>query len=259
MNWDQLKSKLKHEVSEHPSSVDIDEIWTAIEPEVDKINAEKHKRKGGLIWLLFLGAIISVVVVYTLLNSKDAPATPNKIEQTKGEQVVMNSEESAALSETKHKEEVKSNPEIQKTNKLSKQPVEKLGKPSGASLSKSNKSSDQVPKTQSSKTVSPKVKRKEGITNTANDSKPPVLINSESGQKSTEDERVISNSENQIADQQSNKVVETIEEKSSTNRLQAILLESLMTDIQSNQNLLDEDWGQLKVAESPILELPVIP
>jgi len=53
---------MNKEIKNHPSALDIDEIWAAIEPQVDELNAQRKKRKpvfiyclSGLVLLVGLG------------------------------------------------------------------------------------------------------------------------------------------------------------------------------------------------------------
>jgi hypothetical protein len=55
----EVNKNRKDEVLSHQSEVNIDEIWAAIEPQVDIINAEKKRRKGFAFFFLF-GAILLV-------------------------------------------------------------------------------------------------------------------------------------------------------------------------------------------------------
>ena len=53
----EVNKNRKEEVLSHHSEVNVDEIWAAIEPQVDIINAEKKRRKG-LLFFFLLGAIL---------------------------------------------------------------------------------------------------------------------------------------------------------------------------------------------------------
>jgi len=53
----EVNKNRKDEILSHHTEVNIDEIWAAIEPQVDIINAEKKRRKRFLIFFL-LGAIL---------------------------------------------------------------------------------------------------------------------------------------------------------------------------------------------------------
>ena len=58
------KNRLKDELFNHKSNVNIDEIWSAIEPDVDAINAEKkRKRRAGFLWLFGAGSMLLIILL----------------------------------------------------------------------------------------------------------------------------------------------------------------------------------------------------
>ncbi|MEO1262307.1 MAG: hypothetical protein AAFZ15_26105, partial [Bacteroidota bacterium] len=72
MKWPLFKNKIKDELSAHRSEVDVDALWSAIEPQVDALNRTKRKKRRGLIWLLFAGVLLagSTAGYFFLGNSK---------------------------------------------------------------------------------------------------------------------------------------------------------------------------------------------
>lgn len=58
MKWPLFENKIKDELSSHRSEVDIDALWSAIEPEVDAINQSKRKRRFIIFWFLLAGVLM---------------------------------------------------------------------------------------------------------------------------------------------------------------------------------------------------------
>ena len=51
MNWEKFNNRLRKDAEGQNNDLDIDSIWSAIEPQVDEINTEKKKnRRGGFFW-----------------------------------------------------------------------------------------------------------------------------------------------------------------------------------------------------------------
>ena len=71
MKWPLFENKIKDELSSHRSEVDVDALWSAIEPQVDAINQSKRKKRIGIIWFLLAGTLLlgSGAVFYFLNNS----------------------------------------------------------------------------------------------------------------------------------------------------------------------------------------------
>ena len=59
MKWSLFKNKVKDDLSAHRSEVEVDALWSAIEPQVDAINHAKRKKRRGFIWLLFAGVLLA--------------------------------------------------------------------------------------------------------------------------------------------------------------------------------------------------------
>jgi hypothetical protein len=57
MKWGSLENKIKSALYGHQSEVDVDALWSAIEPGVDAIN--RRKKRKGLIWFWILGAALA--------------------------------------------------------------------------------------------------------------------------------------------------------------------------------------------------------
>lgn len=58
MKWPLFENKIKDELSSHRSEVDIDALWSTIEPEVDAINQSKRKRRFIIFWFLLAGVLM---------------------------------------------------------------------------------------------------------------------------------------------------------------------------------------------------------
>ena len=74
MKWDSINKELKGNIQSHNSVVDIDEVWSAIEPEVDIINAQKNRKNRLIFWLTMTGVFLIGLLVYSLL-SREIPST----------------------------------------------------------------------------------------------------------------------------------------------------------------------------------------
>ena len=97
MKWPLFENKIKSELSAHRSEVDIDVLWSAIEPGVDAMNQSKHKKRFSIIWFLFAGVLLlgSGVGLYFLNNSETAVSktVSDKIANNKinnGDETVIN-------------------------------------------------------------------------------------------------------------------------------------------------------------------------
>ena len=70
MNWDNLQNRMQRDASQKEVKVDIDEIWAAIEPEVDAINQERRKKKFPFFWMFgLLGLMLTMGGVFYLFNN----------------------------------------------------------------------------------------------------------------------------------------------------------------------------------------------
>ena len=76
MKWDSINKELKGNIQSHNSVIDIDEVWSAIEPEVDIINAQKNRKNRLIFWLTMTGVFLIGLLVYSLL-SREIPSTDN--------------------------------------------------------------------------------------------------------------------------------------------------------------------------------------
>lgn len=73
MNWDKYTEQLKSDIDQHESIVDPNEIWAAIEPEVDLINAARKKKdRFGAYWFwVGVGLVALVVIVMAFLKEDE--------------------------------------------------------------------------------------------------------------------------------------------------------------------------------------------
>jgi hypothetical protein len=62
MKWPKFEDKLGQLLHQHHSDLDVDELWTAIEPGVDHINKKKKKRRPWF-WIFLIGLPISVACI----------------------------------------------------------------------------------------------------------------------------------------------------------------------------------------------------
>lgn len=78
MKWPLFENKIKDELSSHRSEVDIDALWSAIEPEVDALNQSKRKRPFVIFWFLLAGVLMlggGIGGYYFLNNDKTTEKT----------------------------------------------------------------------------------------------------------------------------------------------------------------------------------------
>ncbi len=74
MKWNLFKHKLKNEARQERDAVDVDALWSAIEPDVDAINEkDKKKRRGFFFWLIFGGAVAFTAGWFALSDSEVIP------------------------------------------------------------------------------------------------------------------------------------------------------------------------------------------
>ncbi len=72
MKWPLFENKIGKELSDHRSAVDVDALWSAIEPDVDRINAARKKKRRGFLWLWFAGlAAVGFGIGFYLLNNEN--------------------------------------------------------------------------------------------------------------------------------------------------------------------------------------------
>lgn len=58
MNWEKFNNRLRKDAEGQNNDVDIDSIWSAIEPQVDEINTEKKKKRRGLFFWWGAGILL---------------------------------------------------------------------------------------------------------------------------------------------------------------------------------------------------------
>ena len=68
MSWDNLKNRLQEDSSQKEVKLDIDDIWAAIEPEVDVINQERRKKRFFFYWLVGLALVVTTGSLYFVFN-----------------------------------------------------------------------------------------------------------------------------------------------------------------------------------------------
>lgn len=74
MKWDLFKNKLKKEAQQQNDAVDIDALWSAIEPDVDALNGAEKKRRRFFLWFFF-GAAVALTGTWFALSNDDAITT----------------------------------------------------------------------------------------------------------------------------------------------------------------------------------------
>ncbi len=122
MKWPLFENKIKDELSGHRSEVDIDALWSTIEPEVDAINKTKQKRRFGIIWFLFAGALLlgSGAAFYFLNNdeAKNATVISENVLDDKTENEKNSESNANANTETKTIEKIsnKKEPNLEKND-----------------------------------------------------------------------------------------------------------------------------------------------
>ena len=60
MKWPLFENKIKDDLSAHRSEVDVDALWSAIEPEVDAINKSRKKKRRGILWFWLAGGLLLI-------------------------------------------------------------------------------------------------------------------------------------------------------------------------------------------------------
>lgn len=68
MNWEKFNHRLRKDAEGQNDDVDIDGIWSAIEPQVDEINTEKKKKRRGVFFWWGAGILLLSVGVWFLGN-----------------------------------------------------------------------------------------------------------------------------------------------------------------------------------------------
>jgi len=86
----------KEEILSHHTEVNVDEIWAAIEPQVDLINAEKKRKKRFLIFFLFGAALLASSALYLWQYGNEGIVENIEIESHNG---IANKKEETTLQE----------------------------------------------------------------------------------------------------------------------------------------------------------------
>ncbi|MFK8006507.1 MAG: hypothetical protein AB8H03_09055 [Saprospiraceae bacterium] len=68
MNWDKFNNRLRNDAEEQNNDIDIDSIWSAIEPQVDEINTEKKKKRRAIFFWWGTGILLLSVGLWFLGN-----------------------------------------------------------------------------------------------------------------------------------------------------------------------------------------------
>ncbi|MFK8105190.1 MAG: hypothetical protein AB8G15_21940 [Saprospiraceae bacterium] len=74
MKWENFKSRFKKDAQAEEVEVDVDAIWSAIEPSVDLINQKKRKKKRFFFWIFLVGALCLGGTAYFVF-----PTTTNQL------------------------------------------------------------------------------------------------------------------------------------------------------------------------------------
>ncbi|MFT4665560.1 MAG: hypothetical protein ACI9XB_002516 [Gammaproteobacteria bacterium] len=73
MKWDLFKNRLKRESQQQEDAVDIDALWSAIEPDVDALNGKEDKRRRFFFWLFF-GVGVALTAAWFALSNEETIA-----------------------------------------------------------------------------------------------------------------------------------------------------------------------------------------
>lgn len=72
MKWPLFENKMKKNLSAHRGEVDIDALWSAIEPEVDAINEGRKRKRRGVLWFWFgSGLLVLSAVAFLFLKNNN--------------------------------------------------------------------------------------------------------------------------------------------------------------------------------------------
>ena len=66
MNWEKFHNRLSKDAEGQNNEIDIESIWTAIEPQVDEINIEKKKKRRRVFFWWGTGVLLLSVGVWLL-------------------------------------------------------------------------------------------------------------------------------------------------------------------------------------------------
>ena len=99
MNWEKFHNRLSKDAEGQNNEIDIESIWTAIEPQVDEINIEKKKKRRRVFFWWGTGVLLLSVGVWLLGD-----------QFTQKEIIVQNTDKQNITTKTKHgKKETKAN------------------------------------------------------------------------------------------------------------------------------------------------------
>ncbi len=93
----EVNKNRKEEVLSHHSEVNIDEIWAAIEPQVDLINAEKKRKKRFFFFFLFGAMLLAGSSLYIWQNGSLTEGNHSTLEAKDSHAEVLKKEKSTAL------------------------------------------------------------------------------------------------------------------------------------------------------------------
>jgi len=100
---------MNKDIKNHQSDFDLNEIWTAIEPQVDEINAQRKKRKPiFLYWLSGVSMFVAIIIAsfFLLVDKTQVPRNsnsnlPSEIIQTKAPVQVLEENLNMVIQENK--------------------------------------------------------------------------------------------------------------------------------------------------------------
>ena len=129
MNWGWFDNKYRKVKEEENSSVDLGELWAAIEPEVDKINAERKNKRRIVFWMFFMGAGILIgglyfgIYINSTLNYSKSLTKNNNIEKTDFNEIITKSEKSNSKVNTEKELNSIELGTIKKSNKINSKAI----------------------------------------------------------------------------------------------------------------------------------------
>ncbi len=101
MNWDDLHQRLNKDTHENVSSEEVDSIWSAIEPEVDRINGRRRRKKVGWLFFALVGmlAFAGGLFLMNLNSNENSIAYQDKIKVSETDSKKIPSEVTASKDE----------------------------------------------------------------------------------------------------------------------------------------------------------------